>query len=408
MNLRRQVVEKYEREHRQVADKTHVSDDAAEIKRNANATSATCWEQPDQFGRADLNSWKQMAGRGKSWRRLKTNGRPGSSKAIHVQGLGRSGILQIQVVRSQLPATLLKTTPATIATTFSDSRIKRKPKTRLGEFADEEPEHHAQYGAAFINHTAAEPMSTSDSPVGRFLFRYKTGKRLVQDRFYDLFAVEDLDRQHFHLVGLVSTEEDHYPSVGFVVNNFHIRVLAMSYGVFDGLWRLIVVGKKLEEPSPFNRYTFGTLYERVRRYCDDFPKPGKQPDSVTGDRSDSRLRTTIEREELVSDKSRAPETVMETRPQAALAEVLQLPTAAIGCDASFLRPGGDSFAAMSLIAEALSKGLIIMAKGALSDPSLARLKEQERKDRRQGKQRRKRARKRAERHGWKAVIADVE
>ncbi|EAW20684.1 putative nonribosomal peptide synthase [Aspergillus fischeri NRRL 181] len=74
---------------------------------------------------------------------------------------------------------------------------------------------------------------------------------------------------------------------------------------------------------------------------------------------------------LVNSKKRAPETIMEHRLQQLWAEILNLPTESIGRDDSFLRIGGDSISAISLVSMARDCGIRITVKDIFDDSRLS-------------------------------------
>ncbi|KAL4996439.1 hypothetical protein BDV10DRAFT_187095 [Aspergillus recurvatus] len=74
---------------------------------------------------------------------------------------------------------------------------------------------------------------------------------------------------------------------------------------------------------------------------------------------------------LLDSKKRPPETPMESRLQKLWAEVLKLPADAIGRDDSFLRLGGDSITAITIVSRARDSGVRLTVKEIFYDPRLS-------------------------------------
>ncbi|KAK1624735.1 hypothetical protein BDP81DRAFT_329757, partial [Colletotrichum phormii] len=86
--------------------------------------------------------------------------------------------------------------------------------------------------------------------------------------------------------------------------------------------------------------------------------------------SSSLLREELSKYSLQGSKKRAPETAIDLKLQRLWADVLQIPVDSIGLDDSFLRIGGDSVAAIRLVALARGAGIKLTVKDIFDDPRL--------------------------------------
>ncbi|KAL2864993.1 uncharacterized protein BJX67DRAFT_359578 [Aspergillus lucknowensis] len=74
---------------------------------------------------------------------------------------------------------------------------------------------------------------------------------------------------------------------------------------------------------------------------------------------------------LLDSKKRPPETPMESRLQKLWAAVLKLPADAVGRDDSFLRLGGDSITAITLVSKGRESGVRLTVQDIFNDPRLS-------------------------------------
>ncbi|GKT61312.1 NRPS protein [Colletotrichum tofieldiae] len=86
-------------------------------------------------------------------------------------------------------------------------------------------------------------------------------------------------------------------------------------------------------------------------------------------------RENLARYSLQGHKKRAPETAIETQLQKYWAEVLQIPVDSISLDDSFLRIGGDSIAAIRLVALMRDGRIRLTVKDIFEDPRLCGMSE---------------------------------
>jgi len=82
-------------------------------------------------------------------------------------------------------------------------------------------------------------------------------------------------------------------------------------------------------------------------------------------------RKELEIYSLLSSQKRSPETEMESQLQKIWAQVLNIPQESIGRDDSFLRIGGDSISAISLVSFARNSGITVTVRDIFNDPRLS-------------------------------------
>ncbi|KAF6808383.1 NRPS protein, partial [Colletotrichum musicola] len=86
-------------------------------------------------------------------------------------------------------------------------------------------------------------------------------------------------------------------------------------------------------------------------------------------------REDVAKYSLSGRKKRSPETALQIQLQQLWATVLQVPTESIGLDDSFLRIGGDSIAAIRLVALARESGIRLTVRDIFADPRLSGMSE---------------------------------
>ncbi|KAM7210453.1 hypothetical protein V8F06_014166 [Rhypophila decipiens] len=238
-------------------------------------------KQGNAFGKEDLANWRNGAGRAKSWKLAK----PGRIQSHHSNcddfraagdaefliDMVLAGVTVTQVLRPVLPLALL-----IAGVSRSEAQLVHvrsvTPKSSGGRA------HKLQ--AAMIDSDWRLTMRrrwfppTPSPTAERFIFTQKVGHTFLGGWLFEEYVVRDLQWHYSHLVGF-TLHKVHLTDLDDVCHDdLGITHIAHRSFVVGGSWRLAVVGKKLEEPSIFARYLSGTMTARVRRYFEDFPKPG--------------------------------------------------------------------------------------------------------------------------------------
>jgi len=235
-------------------------------------------EQPDGFGKADLAAWKKGPGSAKSWKLPNTQRSIGLTSTVFVMQMALAGTLVTQLLRPALPFTLLKTATRLVCGQTENIRPKHK-STRKARGAICE-----DFGGARPNRWYRHDYLGRGTICHRFIFKQRQGIGALKGRFFEEYSVQDKKMEHSHLVGFMLAGDDAGPLLD-ITQDFHICPITHGSVTVDGRPRLAVVGKRLEQPSPFATYRCGTMAARVRRYYHDFPKPGAAPGKDTELRS---------------------------------------------------------------------------------------------------------------------------